>query len=104
MAKTDLRIETLGTSFTIAADEDPAYLMDLLDRYRGMVEKTRQSTGLKDPLKTAILTGFLLCDELQKARKKEAEERGVRAGESREAQELALGMIARLDEVLEYDA
>lgn len=100
MVKNDLHIEALGTSFTIAADEDSAYLKELLDRYLAMLERTKRSTGLRDPLKIAILTGFLLCDELQKQQNKEAADQGARFSESQEAQELAMSIIARLDEVL----
>ncbi|GHV71237.1 mannose-6-phosphate isomerase [Spirochaetia bacterium] len=98
MAKTDLHIETLGASFSIAADEDAAYLKKLLDDYLAAVEKTKKTIGLKDPLKIAILTGFLLVDELHKL--KNAEQK-TRAKESREAQELALNLIARIDEALD---
>jgi cell division protein ZapA (FtsZ GTPase activity inhibitor) len=101
MAK--LRIEALGTAFNIAADEEPGYLKELLSRYLAAVEKTKRSTGQKDPLRIAILTGFQFCDELQKLQKKETAEQELRAGEGREAQQLAENIIARIDEVLEYD-
>ncbi|MDR1177735.1 MAG: cell division protein ZapA [Spirochaetaceae bacterium] len=68
MPKSDLRISMLGTSFTISADADPEYLERLLENYRRFVEDTKQSTGLNDPLKAAILSGFLLCDEIEKTR------------------------------------
>lgn len=67
MPKSDLRIDILGTSFSIAADEDSAYLESLLNHYRIKIENTRKKTGLQDPLKLAVVTGFLLCDEAQKA-------------------------------------
>jgi cell division protein ZapA (FtsZ GTPase activity inhibitor) len=102
MAKSELRIETLGTSFSITADEDADYLKGLLNVYRGAVETTQKNTGLRDPLKIAILTGFLFCDELRKLQSKTSAEEGSRSHESREAQELTLNMIARIDEVLEY--
>ncbi|MDR1211304.1 MAG: cell division protein ZapA [Spirochaetaceae bacterium] len=68
MPKSDLHISMLGTSFTISADADPEYLEGLLENYRRFVEDTKQSTGLNDPLKAAILSGFLLCDEIEKTR------------------------------------
>ncbi|MDR2072706.1 MAG: cell division protein ZapA [Spirochaetaceae bacterium] len=96
MEKSDLRIDLLGTSLSIAADEDSAYLESLLNRYRIVIENTKKSTGLQDPLKLAILTGFLLCDEIEKIKTQGA--RGER--EAREAEQLTLDLIARIDEAL----
>ena len=93
MAKAALRIDVLGASFAIAADEDPAYLQSLLLRYRRAIDEARRSTGLQDPLKLSIVAGIVLCDEAEKAR------RGV-SGESQEAERLALDLIARIDEAL----
>ncbi|MDR1507893.1 MAG: cell division protein ZapA [Treponema sp.] len=94
MGKNDLRIDILGTSFFIAADEDPEYLEGLLKRYHAVIENTKKATGLADPLKIAILAGFLLCDEIEKAK--------TRAGQpdSREVEQLTLDLIARIDEAL----
>ena len=99
MAKSDLRIDILGTVFTISTDEDPEYLNMLLDKYRRTIENVQRVSGLKDPLKTAILTGFLLCDDLEKAGGGEspAQSSGEEGGE---AEKLTLGMISRLDEAL----
>ncbi|MDR1373598.1 MAG: cell division protein ZapA [Treponema sp.] len=96
MPKSDLRIDILGASFSIAADEEPAYLESILNRYRSVVENTRKLTGVKDPLKTAILAGFLLCDEIQKLNS----EKQSPAYESQEAERLTLELIARIDEAL----
>jgi cell division protein ZapA (FtsZ GTPase activity inhibitor) len=93
----DLRLDILGTSFSITADEDRAYLDKILGQYRQAVENTQTSTGLSDPLKTAILTGFLLCDEIHKLKSREG-------GEAEEAEALALRLIARIDEALENKA
>jgi cell division protein ZapA (FtsZ GTPase activity inhibitor) len=107
--KSDLRLDILGASFSISADEDAAYLEGLLGRFRAEVDKTQKSTGLRDPLKVAILTGFLLCDEIHKLRQQE--KAGVdfsgafRDGhEERETEQLTLDLIARLDEALENKA
>ncbi|MDR2021083.1 MAG: cell division protein ZapA [Treponema sp.] len=96
MPRSDLRIDILGASFSIAADEEPAYLESLLNRYRTVVESTRRSTGIRDPLKTAILAGFLLCDEIQKLKSGKQQP----LYESQEAERLTLELIARIDEAL----
>lgn len=93
MAKGGLRIDLLGASFSIAADEDPAYLQALLTRYRRVVDDARTTTGLSDPLKLAIIAGIVLCDETEKLR------RGA-SSEDAEAERIALDLIARIDEAL----
>jgi mannose-6-phosphate isomerase len=93
--KNNLHIDVLGTSITISADEDREYLEALLETYKKYVESTRISSGLKDPLKIAVLTGFLLCEEVRKAS-------GKTGGEEEKAVEnLTLDIISRLDEALD---
>jgi cell division protein ZapA (FtsZ GTPase activity inhibitor) len=96
MPKSDLRIDILGTSFSISANEESVYLENLLAYFRSAVEDTQKKTGLQDPLKIAIVTGFLLCDELQKGQKTDSEQ-----PDSREAEKLLLDMIVRVEKVLE---
>jgi cell division protein ZapA (FtsZ GTPase activity inhibitor) len=95
MEKSSLRIDLLGTSLPIAADEDPAYLESLLSRYRIVIENTQKTTGLKDPLKVALLTGFLLCDEIEKIKRQNSS--GEQEG--REAEKLTLDLISRIDDL-----
>jgi cell division protein ZapA (FtsZ GTPase activity inhibitor) len=97
--KSSLRIDLLGTSFSITADEDSAYLDSLLNRYRINLENTRKLTGLADPLKLAIMTGFLLCDDIQKLHSRR--ELGLPDPEDEEAEQLTLDIIARIDEALD---
>jgi cell division protein ZapA (FtsZ GTPase activity inhibitor) len=98
-----LRIDLLGTSFSISADEDSAYLESLLNRYRISIENTRKITGLNDPLKLAIMTGFLLCDDIQKLQNHRDffSSPGTRSEESEEFERLTLDMIALIDEALD---
>jgi cell division protein ZapA (FtsZ GTPase activity inhibitor) len=99
--KSNLRIDLLGTSISITADEDPVYLESLLNRYRISLENTQKATGLTDPLKIAIVSGYLLCDEIQKMQS--SKNGGVQSGdpESEEAERLTLALIARIDEALD---
>ena len=98
MAKSDLGIDILGTTITISADEDPEYLRMLLEKYKRTIENVQRISGITDPLKTAVLTGFLLSDDLEKANagKKEAQNT---AEESDEAERLTWNMISRLEEL-----
>ncbi len=94
MPKESLRVDLLGTSFTIKADEDPAYLRNLLNKYARIVDETRSNTGLVDPLKISIVAGIVLCDELDKARS------GAVRPEADETERIALDLIARIDAAL----
>lgn len=100
MPKHELQMDVLGASFSIAADEDPDYLESLLRRYRLTLESTRKMTGLIDPLKIAIVTGYLLCDEVQKLQE-ERNITGLIREESDKAEEITLDMIARIDKALD---
>ena len=95
MPKSNLHIDVLGTDITISADETPEYLDTILDKYRDAIDHVQRITGPKDPLKIAILTGFLLCDELEKAGKQKP---GL--GSNEEAEQLTLGMISRLEDII----
>jgi cell division protein ZapA (FtsZ GTPase activity inhibitor) len=100
MPKSNLRIDLLGTSFSIAAEEDSEYLDRLLERYQLAVESTQKSTGLKDPLKVAILTGFLVCDELQRVYDRQATDQELDEHEELETEKITATLIACIDEIL----
>jgi len=93
----DLDIEVLGTKFSITAGEDPAYLDEVLAQYRFAVANTQGISGMKDPLNVAVLTGFLLCDEINKLRI-QYEEGQAKAGEM----DRVIGnLITRIEQVVE---
>jgi mannose-6-phosphate isomerase len=95
MSKNDLRIDIFGIDITISTDEEKEYLDMLLEKYRQTIENVRVMSGLKDHLKLAVLTGFVLCGDLEKAINGDAKDR-----KTGEAETLTLGMLSRLDEVL----
>ncbi len=94
MPQEGLRIDLLGTSFSIKADKDQDYLRRLLNKYRTTVDQVRAGTGLDDPLKISIVAGIFLCDEIEKVRA----ERGLSDGS--ETERITLELIARLDEAV----
>lgn len=104
MPKGGLRIDILGTSFTIAADEPAAYLESLLAKYASAVESARRATGLTDPLKLSIVAGILLSDEVEQCKKdtKNLLKPNASGSEDKnaEAERLTLDLIARIDEAL----
>ena len=90
----EICLDILGTSFTILADEDEVYLKKVLTQYKAAVKNTQAISGIKEPLNVAILTGFLLCDEINKL-KKESDSASI------EVQERTMKLIAKLDQALE---
>ena len=90
----ELCLDILGTSFTITADEDEEYLRKVLTQYRAAVENTKNISGINEPLNVAVLTGFLLCDEINKI-KQQLE------SESIQISERTMNLIASLDRALE---
>jgi cell division protein ZapA (FtsZ GTPase activity inhibitor) len=99
----DLLINVLGASFSITAGEDPAYLDEVLAQYQVAVANTQGISGMKDPLKVAILTGFLLCDEINKIKQQVEEDRAKadlqRTAEVQELNRITRGIMARIDKV-----
>jgi len=89
----ELKLDILGTSFTITAEEDEAYLNKVLLQYNAAVKNTQNISGIKDPLNVAVLTGFLLCDEINKIKMQTD-------SESVEVQERTVKLIAELDKAL----
>jgi cell division protein ZapA (FtsZ GTPase activity inhibitor) len=103
----DIRLDILGTSFTITADEDEEYLNKVLSQYRAAVHNTQNISGIKDPLNVAILTGFILCDEFNKVKQRlddEIEARGALKEESswenQEVEDRTLRLISKLEQAL----
>ena len=90
----EICLDILGTSFTITVDEDEAYLQKVLSQYRAAVENTQSISGINEPVNIAILTGFLLCDEINRIKQQ-------LANESIEIQERTMNLIAKLDKALE---
>ena len=103
MAVRDFALDILGTSFSIRVDEEPAYLEEILKQYHSALENTRELFKLKDPLVIAVLTGFLLSDELHKKSSHGEKFSAEQQEDAQKAEELALSIIARIDRVLEGD-
>ncbi len=61
-----LRIEMLGTVFTIQANENSEYLQKLLGYYKQITDDVEKIDSIKSPLQIAILSGIMICDELYK--------------------------------------
>jgi len=99
----EIRLDILGTSFTITADEEEAYLTKVLTQYKAAVKNTQKISGISDPLNVAVLTGFLLCDEYNKIRlqleEKDESSGGIMA-EGEEVEDRILRLTAKLEQTL----
>jgi len=101
MPKNELLIDVLGCSIQISAEEDQEYLQNLLKTYKQKIEDIRKNTGLKDPVKIAVLAGFLLCDELEKTRRNAGNANtAVQDEDTGEAELLTMNLISRLGSLL----
>ncbi len=105
-----LNIDLLGSSFSIEAKEDNQYLENLLAHYTTVTKEVRLMTQNTDPLKIAILSGIMICDEFYKDKakaedlKNKLEANSVtkthNENERFEAEKIALKMIQDIDRVL----
>jgi cell division protein ZapA (FtsZ GTPase activity inhibitor) len=103
----DIRLDILGASFTITADEDEEYLNKVLSQYHAAVKNTQNISGITEPLNVAILTGFILCDEFNKIKQRlddEIEAKGVLKNEDnwedQEVEDRTLRLITKLEQAL----
>ena len=101
MAIKNFDIDVLGTSLSISVDEESDYLNEILKQYRAAVKNTKEIFNLKEPLNAAVLTGFMLSEELYKLRKQAESRLAINENEAREAEEVTRSIIARIDQVLE---
>ncbi|MDR1176335.1 MAG: cell division protein ZapA [Treponema sp.] len=67
--ETDFRLEILGSAFSIRTGEKAEYLETIQEEYRNIIDQILLIPGHhEDPLKTAILAGFMLTEELYRLR------------------------------------
>ncbi|MCL2208579.1 MAG: cell division protein ZapA [Treponema sp.] len=92
----ELVLDILGTSFSITVDEDKEYLQKVLSQYCCAIENTQAISGINEPLNIAVLTGYLLCDEINRI-KQQLE------NESTEVNRRTMTLISKLDKVLGND-
>jgi cell division protein ZapA (FtsZ GTPase activity inhibitor) len=88
-----MRIEMLGTSFSVRTDEDAEYFTEVVEHFRAKVKEIQASVGTQDPLKVAILAGILASDDFIKLT-------GKQRRESLEARGLTESLIHSLDAAL----
>jgi len=94
-----LNIDVLGTSFTVRADEDEAYLKRILWYFKHKVEETKRRIRIADPMKICILTSFHIIDELLREKSWDGSNSEL-PEESEEMERIALKLISEMDKVI----
>ncbi len=101
-----LRIELLGTAFTIQANENSEYLEKLLGYYKQITDNVKQIDSVKSPLQIAILSGIMLCDELYKEKENKITSKNgqnqinINSEEQKELERRTKEMIEKIEKVL----
>jgi cell division protein ZapA (FtsZ GTPase activity inhibitor) len=95
-----LTIEILGTSFSIRANEDEAYLKRILWYLEKKIEETRSKTPITDPVKVSILTSFYIIDELLREKERDGHDPYFE-DESREIEKITMELITELDNAID---
>ncbi|MDR2865708.1 MAG: cell division protein ZapA [Spirochaetaceae bacterium] len=96
-----LRVDLLGTSFSLTVEGDQSYLQAIYGRYRTLLENTKKNTGVEDPLKLAILTGLQLCDDVEKLRSWKNSDTATL--ESMQTEKCLLDLIEKIEKALPLD-
>ena len=101
----DLRLDILGKKLSITAGGDPVYLNEVMTQYRDAVANTQGISQKKDPLEIAIITGFMLCDHVnklkQQIKREQAHVEQQRVDEEKELNRITRNLIACIDQALE---
>jgi len=100
MAIETVRVEMLGTAFTIQTDESREYVQSVLAYLRDKVDVVKAASRVDDPLKASILAGVYLVDELFRERVEGSVRTGLAAGAKDELGIIAERLIARIDDTL----
>lgn len=98
MADNLKRIRLLGSSFSLKVDEDPVYFDTIIAHLEKVISKIEGQMGVRDPLRTAIISCILLTDELFKERKNL--KKGLSEKEADEVEKKTLEIIKLIDSTL----
>lgn len=96
-----LKIDLLGTSFSVSAKEDSEYLNRLLDYYKQITQTFEETGKIKDPLKISILSGIALVDELYSEKQKNAKLlANIQNQNDEQVEDIANDILDLIDKVL----
>jgi len=96
-AKRQLRIEALGTSFSIQSGDDEELLQRVSRHLTEKISEIQEHYTFADPLKIALLAGLNITAEYFK------EKENKKTDESAEVEKITDRLITALDETLRDD-
>ncbi len=100
MAIETVRVDILGTSFTIQTDETKDYIESLLTYFQNKITMIHSSSRVSDPLKASILASIYIIDELFRERVDASLCKDVDSGLKDELSSITDRLIARIDDTL----
>ena len=68
--KNKIKLDILGTVFTIQSEENPEYLEGVINYLKAKVNEVKAGFGITDPLKLSLISALNVVDELLKERKR----------------------------------
>ena len=96
-----LKVQLLGTSFTLTSDQDSDYLETVYENYLDYVNRVRSEIQIKDPLKIAIIAGILAAENREKESEISAEtDLLLSCEESKAIETITENLIEKLDSCL----
>lgn len=102
MAIHTMRIDLLGTSFTIQTDETSQYMDRVLEHLGERIESVKRGSRVSDPLKICILASVYVIDELLRERDgKLSVPSAEAAADAEEIERIAGSLIQRIDAELD---
>ncbi len=94
MPKNSLKIEILGSSFTIQSSDDIDYLKRVIRYLENRILEVQESYSITDPKKILILTSLNLVDKILKL---EQTQREPGKEELREISDITQKLISKLE-------
>lgn len=89
----------LGVQIEIKSNSEVGYMEEVLRHLENKIASTQEGLRLHDPLKTAILTSFLLVDDLLSERSQRVKHVEISLEESKEAEKITKQIIDDLKEL-----
>ena len=93
MAVNVVKVDLLGSSFSVQTDETREYIETLIGELSRRLDSLRASTRVDDPLRLSILANITLLDELVRNRE--------HSGDADEVSRIAERLIGRIEQSLD---
>jgi cell division protein ZapA (FtsZ GTPase activity inhibitor) len=99
--KTQLKVQLLGSAFTIQSDETREHVEDVLEYYQTRVAEVLERNPGTDPVKIALLAGLNVADELLRLKKSGRPLDAASEGTSSEIDTITRHLIDTIDTALD---